>query len=135
VGKWSPGFGKADSEGFGKVAQNRCFVSTGNESIASVTNTAETITIIPEADARLATTSPITDASGIPSIKSISLDYFLLLVNRLYKRTADENSFIPGFTAVRTSLTNLNFHETTKILTPILPYPATTYTMQYSPLR
>ncbi|CAB4014015.1 Hypothetical predicted protein, partial [Paramuricea clavata] len=99
----------------------------GNVSIASVTNTAEMVAITPEDDVRLTTTSPITDASGIPSMKSISLDYFLWLVNRLSKRAADENSFVPGFTAVRSSLTNLNFHDTTKILTPILPYPATTY--------
>ena len=60
-------------------------------------------------------------------MQSISLDYFLWLLNRLSNRTADQDSFVPGFTAVRSSLTNLNFHETTKILTPILPYPATTY--------
>ena len=107
----------------------------GNVSIASVTNTAEMVAITPEDDVHLTTISPITDASGIPSMKSISLDYFLWLVNRLSKRSADENSFVPGFTAVRSSLTNLNqkskiltpISSTTKILTPILPYPATTY--------
>ena len=95
-----------------------------NISIASVYNTAEVTTM--QLDGTCLT-SPITDASGIPFIKPISLDYFLWLVNRSSKRIYDENSFIPGFTAVRSSLTNLNFHETTKILTPILPYPATTY--------
>ena len=99
----------------------------GNVSIASVTNTAEMVAITPEDDVHLTTISPITDASGIPSMKSISLDYFLWLVNQLSKRAVDENSFVPVFTAVRSSLTNLNFHDTTKILTPILPYPATTY--------
>ncbi|CAB3982221.1 Hypothetical predicted protein [Paramuricea clavata] len=62
----------------------------GNVSIASGTNTTETVTTTPEADAHL-TTSPITDASGIPSIKSISLDYFLWLVNRLSKRIIEED--------------------------------------------
>ena len=99
----------------------------GNVSIASVTNMADLVTTTPQAHPRLTTTSPTTDASSIPSMKSISLDYFLWLVNRSSKRTADENSFVPGFTAVRSSLASLNFHETTKILTPILPYPATTY--------
>ena len=89
--------------------------------------TAETVTITQQDDTHLTTTRPITDESGIPSMKSIGLDYFLWLVNRLSKRTVDENSFVPGFTAVRSSFINLNFHETTKILTPILPYPATTY--------
>jgi hypothetical protein len=61
-----------------------------NISIASGTNTAETVTTTPEADACL-TTSPMTDASSIPSIKSISLDYFLWLVNRLSKRIIEED--------------------------------------------
>ena len=34
---------------------------------------------------------------------------------------------VPGFTALRNSTVNLNFHATRKILTPILSYPATTY--------
>ena len=78
--------------------------------------TAETVTITQQDDTHLTTTSPITDASGIPSMKLISLDYFLWLVNRLSKRTVDENSFVPGFTAVRSSFINLNFHETKKFL-------------------
>jgi hypothetical protein len=107
----------------------------GNVSNASVTNTAGMVTITPEDDARLTTISTITDASGIPSMKSISLDYFLWLVNRLSKRTADENSFVPGFTAVRSSLTNLNFRDTTKILTILLQSYRIQllHTMQYSP--
>jgi hypothetical protein len=68
----------------------------GNVSIASVTNTAEMVAITPEDDVHLTTISPITDASGIPSMKSISLDYFLWLVNRLSKRAVDENYFVPG---------------------------------------
>ena len=68
--------------------------------------TAETVTITQQDDTHLTTTSPITDASGIPSMKSIGLDYFLWLVNRLSKRTVDENSFVPGFTAVRSSFIN-----------------------------
>ena len=72
----------------------------GNVSTDSVTNTAEMVAITPEDDVRLTTISPIADASGIPSMKSISLDYFLWLVNRLSKRAVDGNSFVPGFTAV-----------------------------------
>ena len=95
--------------------------------IATVTSTDETAITTPQADSRLLTTSPMTDTTSIPSMKSISLDYFVWLVNRICNRTADEDSFVPGFTAVRSLFANLNFHETTKILTPILPYPATTY--------
>ncbi len=39
----------------------------------------------------------------------------------------DKSCFVPGFTAMRSSTVKLNFHATAKILTPILPYPATTY--------
>lgn len=37
------------------------------------------------------------------------------------------SDYVPGFTAVRSTTLNCNFHPTTTILTPILPYPATTY--------
>ena len=55
------------------------------------------------------------------------MDYFLWLVNRFSKRATQESDYVPGFTAVRSSTVNCNFHPTTTILTPILPYPATTY--------
>ena len=38
-----------------------------------------------------------------------------------------ENEHIPGYTAVRSATVKCNFHPTTTVLTPILPYPATTY--------
>ena len=38
-----------------------------------------------------------------------------------------ENDYVPGFTAARSTFVNCNFHPTTTVLTPILPYPATTY--------
>ena len=38
-----------------------------------------------------------------------------------------ENKYVPGFTAARSTFVNCNFHPTTTVLTPILPYPATTY--------
>ena len=72
-----------------------------NVSIANVTNTTETVTTTPQADACLITTSPMTDTTSIPSMQSISLDYFLWLLNRPSNRTADQDSFVPGFTAVR----------------------------------
>ena len=45
----------------------------------------------------------------------------------LRKETRD-HCFIPTFTVMkRSSVADLNFHAITKLLTPILPYPATTY--------
>ena len=38
-----------------------------------------------------------------------------------------ENDYVPRFTAARSTFVNYNFHPTTTVLTPILPYPATTY--------
>ena len=61
------------------------------------------------------------------SIESIRLEYFLWLLNRLANKTTADSCIVPGFTAVRSTIFDLNFHATTKILTPILPYPATTY--------
>ena len=60
------------------------------------------------------------------SIESIRLDYFVWLVNRLLRKATNDHCFIPTFTAMRSSVVDLNFHATTKLLTPILPYPATT---------
>ena len=81
---------------------------------ASITEAATTSS---QADPSLTSTSLLTDESSVPCMKSISLEYFVWLVNRLFRRTADDNSFVPGFTAVRSSLADLNFHETTKVLT------------------
>ena len=61
------------------------------------------------------------------SIESIRLEYFLWLLNRSFIKTTPDSCIVPGFTAVRSTILDLNFHATTKILTPILPYPATTY--------
>ena len=61
------------------------------------------------------------------SIESIRWEYFLWLLNRLANKTTADSCIVPGFTAVRSTIFDLNFHATTKILTPILPYPATTY--------
>ena len=62
----------------------------------------------------------------------ITSDYFLWTVNRYSKKTAAPDSdydsdFVPGFTAARSTTVNCKFHPTTTVLTPILPYPATTY--------
>jgi len=38
-----------------------------------------------------------------------------------------ENEYVPGFTAARSTFVDCNFHPTTTVLTPILPYPATSY--------
>ena len=69
---------------------------------------------------------PVSDSQYEPSMKLIHLDYFLWLVNCLIQKAA-ELGHVPGFTALRSSTVNLNFHATTKILTPILPYPVTKY--------
>ena len=61
------------------------------------------------------------------STKSINSDNFLWIVNRFSKRATHESDYVPGFTAVRSTTVNRNFHPTTTILAPILPYPATTY--------
>jgi hypothetical protein len=62
--------------------------------------------------------------------KSIKLDYFLWIANRYSTRAMLES--VPGFTAVRSATVKCNFKPTTKILTPILPYPATTYDSIYT---
>ena len=61
------------------------------------------------------------------SLESIRLEYLLWLLNRSFNKTSADSCSVPGFTAVRSTILDLNFHATTKILTPILPYPATTY--------
>ena len=61
------------------------------------------------------------------STKLINSEYFLWLVNRFSKKVTHESDSVPGFTAVRSATVNANFHPTTTILTPILPYPATTF--------
>ena len=66
-----------------------------------------------------------TDFAG--STKSINSDNFLRIVNCSSRRDAHESDYVPGFTAVRSATGNCNFHPTTTILTPIVPYPATTY--------
>ena len=79
-------------------------------------------------DSSSTTTDPVSSISLYKqSMKSIRLDYFLWLVNRLNGKAVEMGYVVPGFTALRSSTVNLNFHATTKILTPILPYPATTY--------
>ena len=102
-----------------------------NVPIVSFTNAADTVTTTAQADTCLIASSSITDSTSVPSTQLIRLDYFLWLVNRLCSKTADQDSFDPGFIAFRSSLTNLNFHETTKILQsyriPLL------HTMPYSP--
>ena len=76
--------------------------------------------------ADMGSSSRATDSS-VMAIKSIGLDYFLWIVNRFSNRAAHENDCVPGFTAVKSATLSSNFYPTTKIFTPILPYPATTY--------
>ena len=66
-------------------------------------------------------------AKATESTKSINTDYFLWMANRFSKKVTHVSDSVPGFTALRSATVNANFHPTTKILTPILPYPATTF--------
>ena len=70
---------------------------------------------------------PSTKTLCTKCIESIHLDYFVWLVNRLIRKATNDHCFITTFTSMRSSVVDLNFHATTKLLTPILPYPATTY--------
>ncbi len=113
--------------------------STSDTVATGVPSTTESTGVMPDVHTSKITEpfpeveSPATECSVVAttecsrSIKSICLDYFVWLVNRLSKRAEDKNCFVPGFTAMRSSTVKLNFHATAKILTPILPYPATTY--------
>ena len=75
----------------------------------------------------LETTDSVSGNMCRQSMKSIHLDYLLWLVNRSIKKASELGYVVPGFAALRSLTRNLNFHATTKILTPILPYPAATY--------
>ncbi|CAB4011741.1 Hypothetical predicted protein [Paramuricea clavata] len=92
-------------------------------------NVVETSTVTgTSADSSSTTTNPVSSISLCKqSMKSICLDYFLWLVNCLNGKATEMSYDVPGFTTLRSSTVSLNFHATTKILTPILPYPATTY--------
>ena len=61
------------------------------------------------------------------STRSINLDYFLWTINRYSKKITHDDDYVPGFTAAKSIAVNNAFHPTTTILTPILPYPATSY--------
>ena len=98
---------------------NTASATTGNPLMVSTTATADIIT-----DPSPTTTDSSTDITE--STKAINSDNFLWMVNRFSKREMHENEYVPGFTAARTFV-NCNFHPTTTVLTPILPYPATTY--------
>lgn len=80
---------------------------------------AKPITAEPAVTESLSSTA-CTDRSTTAT-KSLDSDYFLWMANR------HESLQVPGFTAMRSAIVNCNFHSTTTILTPILPYPATTY--------
>lgn len=99
---------------------NTASATTGNPLMVSTTATADIIT-----DPSPTATDRSADITE--STKAINSDNFLWMVNRFSKRAMHENEYIPGFTATRSTFVNYNFHPTTTVLTPILPYPATTY--------
>ena len=76
----------------------------------------------------------IMDVASTPSprttenyTRSIDSDYFLWIINQYSKKTTPDDDYVPGFTAAKSITVNNAFHPTTTILTPILPYPATSY--------
>ena len=103
-----------------------------NTFVATLESYVKTANEIPtgKATVTLSTTidrDPVSDSQYEQSMESIHLDYFLWLVNRLIQKAAELGHVVPGFTALRSSTVNLNFHATTEILSPILPYPVTKY--------
>ena len=101
---------------------NRDLTSNGNPPMVSTTATADVTT-----DPCPTTTDHESSADITESTKAINSDNFLWMVNRFSKRAIQENEYVPGFTVARSSFVDCNFHPTTTVLTPILPYPATTY--------
>ena len=104
------------------------FITPGNTALATndsplMVSTTTTTDIITD------TSSIATDSSAdiSESTKAINSDNFPRIVNCFSKRVMHENEYVPGFTAARSTFMNCNFHPTTTVLTPILPYPATTY--------
>ena len=95
--------------------------TTGNPNMVSTTATADFMLTDPFP------TTADSSAAFTESTKAINSDNFLWMVNRFSKRAMHENDYVPGFTAARSTFVNCNFHPTTTVLTPILPYPATTY--------
>ena len=66
-------------------------------------------------DSSSTTTDPVSSNSLCKqSMKSIHLDYFRWSVNRLNGKTVELSYVVPGFTAVRCSTVNLNFHVAKK---------------------
>ena len=99
--------------------------STSNP-MASTSTAADVVCMSKDPSPTL-TESSIKVTDFTENTKSINSDYFLWIANRFSKRVTHESNSVPGFTAVRSATVNINFSPTTKILTPILPYPATTY--------
>ena len=98
---------------------------TAPNKASSITEAAEFLEISTDPSPTLSDVPTITNSIG--SSKTITSDYFLCIVNRFSKRGKHKSDNVPGFTAVRSATVNCNFHPTTKVVTPILPYPATTY--------
>ena len=87
----------------------------------------ETVVDLTMVSTTAADPTPTATDSSNTAIKSINADYFLWIANRFSKRTTPDSDCVPGFTAVRSATVNCKFNPTTTVLTPILPYPATTY--------
>ncbi len=85
------------------------------------------LVLTPDAEAEVMDVVSASSLTAGDSTKSINSDYFLWTINR-YSKKAPDSDYVPGFTAARSTTTNCKFHHPTiTILTPILPYPATTY--------
>ena len=108
----------------GEIPANYKVIETlASSTTASATADDPTMDSTAEAAEVLSTDSSPTTADSstdfIVATKSINSDNFLWIVNRFYKRATQESDYVPGFTAVRSTTLNCNFHPTTTILTPI----------------
>lgn len=94
---------------------------------SSAATESSTVVLTPESEVldEVATTPSL--RIGVKSTRSIDTDYFLWTINRYSRKTTSDDGYVPGFTAAKSITANNAFHPTTTILTPILPYPATSY--------
>ncbi len=100
-------------------------LTSTDASFATIEDSAMLV-LTPDAEAEVMDVASASSLTAGDSTKSINSDYFLWTINR-YSKKAPDSDYVPGFTAARSTTTNCKFHPTTTILTPILPYPATTY--------
>ena len=110
----------------GEISTNKVSESPFNSTILGLI-ASKTVVESTMVSATATDPTPTATDSSNTATKSINSDYFLWITNHFSKRTTLDSDCIPGFTAVRSATVNRKFNPTTTVLTPILPYPATTY--------